>query len=167
MRKAYKLLKPLLFVLVLAFAAIPLFRISSFAIVNYKCTRCLEGRGYYGSLMLTAKVQKKTFTPGENIIVDVTLTNTEQQVFTVVFPDRQKFDLAAWDMLGNEVYRWSKGKMFAQVITPVILQPNQSISQQFNFTIAKKGFYRIKGESAKMSQPSTTIITSPIKILIR
>ena len=171
MRKACKLLKPLSFLLVLTLAFFYVFSVPSFAIVTkQKCRHNLEGKAYYNTLKLSAKIQKPIFRPGEDVKVDVNLSNIGQYFVNLYFSSSQQFDLVVEDMQGNEVYRWSKGMMFAQAITSVTLQPNQSISQQFSFKLANKGFYRIKGETAKMyfnQLPSTTLITTPILILVR
>ena len=129
----------------------------------------LEGQTRYLYLKLSAKVDKSSFSPGEDIEVKVSLTNTGQKDFKFTFPNGKSFDLAAENQQGKEVFRDSNGKYYIQAERPVTLKPNQKISEQFNFSLDKKGSYKIKGETAKLyfnERKSTTLVTSPIDILL-
>jgi hypothetical protein len=64
----------------------------------------------------------------ERLNVTVYLENTGEETITLVFPSSQQFDVAISLPGEGELYRYSKGKMFTQVLTTVKLQPGEKKS---------------------------------------
>lgn len=50
------------------------------------------------------------------------------QTVTFSFPSSQRYDFAIIDSSGQEVWRWSNGKMFLQVIGSLTLKPGSAIT---------------------------------------
>jgi hypothetical protein len=51
----------------------------------------------------------------------LTLRNTQQPPLRLTFPSGQDFDLVLRNARGDEVYRWSRGKVFTQLVRDVAL----------------------------------------------
>jgi len=73
---------------------------------------------------------KLSYEQGEPIEMTLRLVNCASQPITRSFPDAQRYDFAAKTQDGNEVWRWSSGIDFAQVLGEETYQP----SEQLTFT---------------------------------
>jgi len=67
-------------------------------------------------LAITLSVDKSTYRPGDTIQVTLEVANRTAEPITLVFSTSQRFDLAIEDDEGNELWRWSRGKLFLQVL---------------------------------------------------
>jgi hypothetical protein len=65
---------------------------------------------------------------GEQIEFQLTLTNNSSRSVEVRFPSGRTHDFAVIDSTGREVWRWSTGKMFTQVLQNKSIAPHDSIS---------------------------------------
>ncbi|TET55255.1 MAG: hypothetical protein E3J54_00465 [Actinobacteria bacterium] len=132
-------------------------------------SKSLIGQAAHSNLKLIVKVDKKTYKPKQSINVDMSLTNVSSKIIKFEFSSAKKFDLAAVNEKGEEAYRWSGDRAFAQVILPASLQPKESFKQKFNFSLSQKGKYEVKGETGTIfiNQKPLTLKASPVEILIK
>jgi len=74
------------------------------------------------------------FEAGQPITLVMTIRNRTDAPRSVMLPSSQSYDCSVSTAEGREVWRWSKGVMFAQVITELKLAPGdtKSYSQIWN-----------------------------------
>lgn len=103
------------------------------------------------SLCLTA--DQAIYAPGEPLRLTLTAANHTSRELVLRFKDAQRFDFRL-EQAGQEVWRWSQGRMFAQMLGEERLSPGASLS--FSATCAEKlapGRYQITGIIAAAPQP--------------
>ncbi len=67
--------------------------------------------------------------PGkESVHFTVTLTNNGDKEAEIEFTSGQKFEVTVADPDGNEIYRYSDGRMFTQALETITLKPGESKS---------------------------------------
>lgn len=66
---------------------------------------------------------RPAYKPGEPIVLSLTVYNYTPHRMTFTFPDAQRFDFEVKNEEGKVVYRWSKGKSFAQMMGEKTLGP--------------------------------------------
>jgi hypothetical protein len=76
------------------------------------------------SFTLSVIPEKLTYAPGERVKLRLVLENTGSASLTIEFPTAQIYDI---QIAGPNSYfwRWSRGRMFAQVITTITLEPGE------------------------------------------
>lgn len=62
------------------------------------------------------------------ITANLVVFNQSRIPVTFRFPTSQRYDFAITNSNGVEVWRWSRGKIFAQVLGSLTLQPGQAIT---------------------------------------
>lgn len=67
-----------------------------------------------------------TFDPGEPITLRLEVTNRMSSIAVLTFPTAQLFDFVVSDAADAEVWRWSYGRFFATVVTPLEFAPNET-----------------------------------------
>ena len=92
------------------------------------------------------------FDAGEPITLVMTIRNRSDSPQSVMLPSSQSYDCSVSTAEGREVWRWSKGVMFAQVITELKLSPGESKSysqiwdqKADDGAVAQPGEYRAIG----------------------
>ena len=73
-------------------------------------------------VVLTA--EKAVYTPGEPITFTFRVVNGTPKPVRLSFRTTQRFDLVLQDQQGREVWRWSAGRVFAQVLGEETLNPS-------------------------------------------
>jgi hypothetical protein len=73
------------------------------------------------SVALTA--DRPAYAAGEPIAFTLTVTNAGGRPQALAFATAQRFDLVVRDRSGREVWRWSVGQMFAQVLGQETIPP--------------------------------------------
>ena len=76
-------------------------------------------------LGLVLKADKETYGHGEPIKLTLHVTNRGTEPATLHFLSAQRYDVAVKNLKGQEVWRWSNGQMFAQVMGEETLQPGR------------------------------------------
>lgn len=66
----------------------------------------------------------------QKLLFDIQLLNQTDSKHEVTFNSGQKFDVFVEDQSGQELYRYSEGKMFTQAIEKVVLKGGEKISWQ-------------------------------------
>jgi hypothetical protein len=69
-------------------------------------------------------------TVGDRIAFEFKISNNTPKKVELRFPNGQTHDFVVLDSLGREVWRWSEGKMFTQVLQNKIVDSKQSIAFQ-------------------------------------
>ena len=71
----------------------------------------------------------------DKIEVQVTVVNNTDESVSYVFATSQKLDIIAADDEGNEVYRWSKGLRFANVLNTLDLGPGKHFAHEVTLNL--------------------------------
>ncbi len=122
------------------------------------------GRGWAGQeVALVLQVGSQAYPPGEPIEVTLLVNNRTDRPLRLTFRTSQRFDLALDDESGKEVWRWSAGRFFLQVIGEEVLKPEaEALRYQATFQAPlKPGRYTIRGRLTSSNWPlqaSTTIL---------
>lgn len=75
--------------------------------------------------MLIIRTDQETYRPGETVLFTMTWRNETEEVREYLFPNAQRFDIRI-TRNGEKVWQWSDGRLFAQVMTTLILPPGDS-----------------------------------------
>ncbi len=73
-------------------------------------------------LALVLKADKETYGQGEPIKLTIHVINRGSEPVTLRFLSAQRYDVAVKSLEGREIWRWSDGQMFAQVMGEETLQ---------------------------------------------
>jgi hypothetical protein len=65
---------------------------------------------------------------GERITFELTVTNSSRRRVELRFPNGRTHDFVVLDSLGREVWRWSEGKMFTQILRNRMISPGETIT---------------------------------------
>jgi hypothetical protein len=95
------------------------------ALTGAACTSAVEepGGGASGE-PLVASVEVEVGPSSARLLLHVTNSGSEPVAFT--FPTAQRHDLVVTTREGEEVWRWSNGMAFAQVVSRATLQPGET-----------------------------------------
>ena len=74
-----------------------------------------------------------------------TVTNTDDESVGLVFPDATEADVAVFDD-DEEIWRWSEGRMAAQVVRESSLAPGETATFEMAWPDPPPGRYRGRGE---------------------
>lgn len=86
-----------------------------------RATRVVRGLQY------TIFTDKSTYRLGEEVLITLIKTNITRSPITLRYSTAQRFDfIIRRSQTGREVWRWSRGRSFAQVTSQVILRPGES-----------------------------------------
>ena len=77
-------------------------------------------------LELALKANKASYTPGEPVTLELTVTNKSKEAFRETFRSAQIYDFVA-KKEESEVWRWSHDRMFAMMLTEYVLEPQESV----------------------------------------
>ncbi len=123
------------------------------------------------TLQDSAGIPTLQFDAGQPITLVMTIRNRTDAPRSVMLPTSQSYDCSISTAEGREVWRWSKGVMFAQVVTELKLAPGdtKSYSQIWNQkaddgTMLPPGRYRAIG-MIPVDIPGTT--SEPVIFTIR
>jgi len=115
--------------------------------------------------------EAKTFDRGETITLVVKIRNTTDSEQTLTLPSSQDHDCTVSEQDGEEIWKWSGGRMFAQALTEMTFAPGEEkrFAQRWNQvcsdgTIAAVGRYVVVG-SIPARVPGT--VSKPVALSIR
>jgi LysM repeat protein len=79
------------------------------------------------SLLYTIYTNKRTYALGENVSITLVKTNRSNRNITLRYNTAQRFDFVARRVATQEeIWRWSRGRFFAQRVADITLRPGQS-----------------------------------------
>ena len=114
---------------------------------------------------ISVSVNKPVYSSGESISMTLRVFNNTDQVVTFSFRNAQRYDFTIEDDKGNDVWHWSNGRMFAQVLGQVVLGKERS-EQLYNETYTgtlKAGEYKVTGNLTAFDRA----ISASIMIIVR
>ena len=74
---------------------------------------------------------------GDNVKVQVSLVNKTAKPYAVKFMTSQKLDVIINDLKGKQVYKWSEGLRFAQVVNELKVEAGDTWSHELTIQIGK------------------------------
>lgn len=88
-----------------------------------------------------------------------TVTNTGPNPVELSFRSGKRADVAVTDAGGEEVWRWSQGRMFTQAISTVELTPGETLDRSFTWSDPPAGDYEAEGTLAATNQSAPAATT--------
>jgi hypothetical protein len=73
------------------------------------------------------RTDKPTYSSGEPIVINLQVVNRGREAVDLGFRNAQRYDLLIKDRQGRDVWRWSQGQMFAQVLGTETLEPSRRL----------------------------------------
>jgi hypothetical protein len=73
--------------------------------------------------VLLLRLDRSSYSPKEPIQVALEVSNNSHEAIHLTFPTSQRFDLSLEDETGKEVWRWSQGRLFLQMMGEEVLKP--------------------------------------------
>ena len=116
-------------------------------------------------LVLGLQADKPVYLPGERISVTLEVTNPAPDSHRLTFRTSQRFDLALEDAAGREIWRWSRGRYFLQVIGEEILKSGSG-GLSFRTAIpapSARGRYLLRGWLTSTGPPLITTTTIQVR----
>ena len=116
----------------------------------------------YGISMMTNKM---SYSVGEPIIMTLKIFNSTQEDIVFHFNTAQRHDFIIKDEEGNEIWRWSEGRMFAQMLGKESLGPN-NLEIIYKAEYKDKlipGYYKITGIFVTRDRPMSGSIVIEVK----
>lgn len=84
-------------------------------------------------------------TDGDDLQFTLTVENTGDDPETLSFRDSQRAEFVAHDG-DSEVWRWSEGQMFAQMLGSETVDPGATVAYEGEWEGARPGTYTVVGE---------------------
>ena len=146
----------LLIIVVVVFSALGLW------LTSYGNATSEEKNLNYGVSMSTNKM---SYSVGEPVIMTLEIFNYTEEEITFHFNTGQRYDFIIEDEKGNEVWRWSKDRMFAMVLGEEILG---STNLEVIYTAEYKdrlspGYYKVTGIFVAQDRPMSGSIIVKVK----
>jgi hypothetical protein len=121
-----------------------------------------EGNMNYGVSMSTDKMN---YSVAEPIIITLKIFNYTEEKITFHFNTGQRYDFIIEDEGGNEIWCWSKDRMFAMALGEEILGPD---NPEVIYTAEYKdrlspGYYKITGGLVAQEKPMSGSIVVEVK----
>ena len=116
----------------------------------------------YGLSMMTDKI---SYSVSEPIIMTVKIFNYTEEDIVFYFNTSQRYDFLIEDEEGNEIWRWSKDRMFAMVLEEETLGPTKP---EIIYTLKyqsklSSGYYKVTGILVAKDRPMSGSIIIEVK----
>lgn len=97
-------------------------------------------------IIIETRTDKDDYLAGEEVGISVSVANKGLTPVELVFTSTQRYDFIALKD-GEEVWRWSKGKVFAMVLGHLRLEPGEvrGYAETWNPGDAEPGEYTVTG----------------------
>lgn len=92
----------------------------------YRPRFALESIKVYGNLQLALDTRNEAYNPGQGVPVTLTVRNTGTVARTLNFRSSRRYDFVV-TQAGKEIWRWSAGKMFAQMLGTLKVEPGETL----------------------------------------
>lgn len=94
---------------------------------------------------------------GDKMRFELSLTNETSERVVLLFPSGQQFEIVVRDQNGDEVYRYSEGKMFTMAIVTKEMAPGETLVWEDEWEEAVPGSYLVTGELQIMSMNGESV----------
>lgn len=96
---------------------------------------------------------RRRYQPGDTVVMQMKVGNPTKEPITLQFASSKTYDFTIRDQAGQEVWRWSAGKMFTQALQQRVLSPQASYLVEARWTVPfsesdsiQPGLYEVQGE---------------------
>ena len=116
----------------------------------------------YGISMMTDKMN---YSVSEPIIMTLKIFNYTQEDIIFHFNTSQRYDFIIENEEGNEIWRWSEGRMFAQMLGKESLGPHNPeviYMSEYNDELSS-GYYKVTGIFVAWDRPMSGSIIIEVK----
>ena len=116
----------------------------------------------YGISMTTDKM---SYSVGEPITMTLKVFNYTEEEITFHFNTGQRYDFIIEDEEGNEIWRWSEGRIFAMALGEEILGPSNSeviYKAEYKDKLIP-GYYKVTGFFVAQDRPMSGSIIVEVK----
>ena len=149
-------------IIILVIIAVVVFSALGLWLIAYGNATSEEISVNYGISISTDKV---SYTIGEPVIMTLKIFNYTQEDITFCFNSAQRYDFIIEGKEGNEVWCWSEGRMFAQMLGEEILGPTNieiiySVKYKDKLT---PGYYKVTGFFVDRDRPMSGSIIIEVK----
>lgn len=86
-----------------------------------------------GALRYSAAIRDEVYVKGAPIDLALTIRNTGNAPVTLSFATAQRFDAALFDDTCREIWRWSRGRMFAQALGTLTVVPGNIVTYRIRW----------------------------------
>ncbi len=131
-------------------------------IIAYGNTISEEENMNYG---ISLMIDKMSYFVGEPIIMALKIFNSTEEDIVFRFNISKRYDFIIEDGKGNEIWRWSEGRIFAQMLGEEILGPSNSeviYSAEYKDRLSS-GYYKITGIFIAQDRPMSGSIIIEVK----
>jgi hypothetical protein len=136
----------------------------------------LAGAGLTGALVagsgraeqeavLLLRLDRSSYPPKAPIQVSLEVSNKSQVAIHLSFPTSQRYDLSLEDETGKEIWRWSQGRLFLQMMGEEVLKPSTD-GPRFRETIAAPaipGSYKLSAWISSKDRPLKATISLRVR----
>jgi len=116
--------------------------------------------------MITVSVttEHPVYGVGEPVRLTLEVTNDSTQAVSLDFSSGQRFDFAISDASGENVWQWSAGRSFIQMMGQETIEPGGALryTAQFEGELAA-GTYTVSGKLASLGRPLTGNATFSVR----
>ena len=149
-------------IIILVIITVMVFSGSGLWLVAYGNITSEERNMNYGISMMADKM---SYPVGEPVTMTVKIFNYTEEDIVFHFNTAQRYDFIIEDEERNEIWRWSEGRMFAQMLGEEILGPSNS---EVIYTVKYKGklnpgYYKITGVLVARDRPMSGSIVVEVK----
>jgi len=95
---------------------------------NGQGERKIEAKKSVDQLEISLNIPSTRIKLGDQLPLEISIANNGPEARELSFRTSQRFDFWVEDKSGREVWRWSDGQMFAQMLETVSINPNEKIS---------------------------------------
>lgn len=115
-------------------------------------------------LDLVVTTDKASYTVGESVVVDLQITNHARERVVLAFPTGQRYDVFIEDTAGRVVWRWSDGRVFAQVLGEEALDPGHRLRYRVSVRATlPPARYQVKAIVPAERQPLSSATTIEVE----
>jgi len=116
----------------------------------------------YGISMM---IDKMSYSVGEPIMMTLKVFNYTEEDVVFYFNTSKRYDFIIEDEEGNEIWRWSEGRMFAQMLGEEILGPsNPEVTYTAEYrNKLSPSYYKITGIFVARDRPMSGSIVVEVK----
>jgi hypothetical protein len=149
-------------IIILVIIAVMVFSGLGLWLIAYGNTTSEEKNMNYGISMSTDKM---SYSVGESITMTLKIFNYTEEDIAFQFNTSQRYDFIIEDEKGNEIWRWSKDRMFAMVLGEEILglnNPEVIYTAEYEDKLSP-GYYKVTGILVAQDRPMSGSIIIEVK----